>query len=183
MAEDEVEASIAYEARVHTRPIVRIVTLGLIALPIALVLAFWGISEWQASHLSRAHIEKEAALKFPPSATNVHAYSGYVGKDRYLIVRFDMAANDEARFWQSTACAAEESRDYPGDLPADMVGEGARKAAVAGMDNGSSRRHPWWRLGEAQKFQQRQFVGEPIQQILVDKTHPNEYIVYVVCWW
>ena len=105
-------------------------------------------------------IEGNAEIKLPPSAHEIHAYTTGL-RDIFTMVRFSMDAGELAEFMKSTLC------DQP-------------LAQSSIVRESSDNRFDWWVPDQAHYSEQcNSEKGNSHQQVIVDMSNPEVFIVYV----
>jgi hypothetical protein len=108
-----------------------------------------------------AEIEARGHFRLPASARDVKVHiEGF--QDWFVWVRFEMLPVDEGAFWGTTRCAG----------VASVEGGGFHMNGVA---------RPWWNPSAAKVFRFREWTGSGIhsQRVMIDRTNPAMYTVYV----
>jgi len=105
-------------------------------------------------------IEGNAEIKLPPSAHEIYAYTTGL-RDIFIMVRFSMDASELPEFMKSTLC----------DRPL---------AQSTAEQEASGNRFEWWVPDQAQYSEEcNAEKGNSHQQIIIDMSNSEEYIVYV----
>ena len=105
-------------------------------------------------------IEGNAEIKFPPSAHEIHAYTTGM-RDIFIMVRFSMNASELPEFMDSTLCDQSLAKS-------------------TGLQKAVENRFDWWVPDQATYSEE--CFGEKEnshQQIIIDMTDKDVYIVYV----
>jgi hypothetical protein len=116
----------------------------------------------EKTDLDKATIESYARIKLPNSATNIHSYSTS-GKDLLILVKFELPPSDLDAFTKSIG--------YTNQIQVNQLSlERADPFDKA----------PWWDPRAAKIFAGGMIdSGSFAKMILIDKTNPNSYIIYL----